>query len=122
MYFCQDMNEIVSESKNNFEKPLLVKLYDGKKKYEYSFATSKTTLTLFNPRISVCLEEAPFKLMSTLNKENKRPSNGLINEAIICCPKSNCHMLPKSLIPFENDMNLIQIFFVIKTLHSIILY
>ena len=118
MYFCEDIAEFVSKSKDYFEKPLLLQLYEGPMKQEYVLSAPQNKLILLEkPRISICLKETISQVSNVLYEEKKNTSNNLIYEAILCCSRS-VKLKPKNLVSFENEIDLTQIFFAIKVLHS----
>ena len=107
-------NEMQIKSTDYFPKPLLeLKLYDGLNKLEHN-----NNLTILKPRLSLLIEESSTNMINLLNKEktNSIQNESIIYQSLITCPKSNKLNL-NQLIPFENHINMVHIFFAIKTLH-----
>lgn len=112
------MSILNNKTENYFEpKSLLLKLYEGVSKHEHSLKSS-TQITIKKPRVAILIEESATRLIETLNKEKIKSNENLIcYETIICCPKQNRISL-NQLIPFDYHINLVHLFFAIKTLHK----
>lgn len=104
-------NETKSLNELNFSmRPLESKLYDGLIKLEHN------NLIIEKPRLSILIEESSYKLIDLLNeqKTNSTQNDNIIYEALITCPKSTRLNL-NQLIPFDNQINMVHLFFAIKT-------
>ena len=63
------------------------------------------------------MEESADKLIHILNEEKMKQTENFIYDPILCCSQSNTIMSLNELVPLDNEINFIQIFFAIKVLH-----